>query len=66
MLTKGLSDLRATGLVNTSRVLVMLAETHAKLGRPDESLNCLTEAATIIELTDGRFIEARIGCAGNC
>ncbi len=35
----------------------MLAETHAKLGRPDESLNCLTEAATIIEMTDGRLIE---------
>ncbi len=57
MLTKGLSDLRATGAVNTSRALVMLAETHAKLGRPDEGLNCLTEAATIIEMTDGRLIE---------
>jgi predicted ATPase len=38
----------------------MLAETHAKLGRPDESLNCLTEAATIIEMTEGRLIESAL------
>jgi predicted ATPase len=60
MLTKGLSDLRATGAVDASPALVMLAETYAKLGKPDESLNCLTEAATIIEKTDGRLFEAAL------
>jgi tetratricopeptide (TPR) repeat protein len=60
MLTKGLSDVRATGAVNVSGVLVMLGETHAKLGRTDESLNCLTEAETIIEMTGGRFIESNL------
>jgi predicted ATPase len=57
MLTKGLLDLRATGTGLTSPALVMLADSHAKLGRSEEGLNCLTEAETMIELTNGRLIE---------
>jgi predicted ATPase len=57
MLKKGLSDLRATGTGLTSPALVMLAESHAKLGRSEEGLNCLTEAETMIESTNGRLIE---------
>jgi predicted ATPase len=55
MLTEGLSDMRAAGAVNE---LVMLGESRAKLGRPDESMNCLAEAKTIIEMTDGRLFES--------
>jgi hypothetical protein len=61
MLAKGLSDIRTAGSIAGSPwALVMLAETHAKLARPDESLNCLSEAATIIEMTDARIIEAAL------
>jgi hypothetical protein len=40
--------------------LTMLAEAYAKLGKPMEGLNCLTEAAQIIETTDERYGESEL------
>jgi predicted ATPase len=39
---------------------MQLAEAHAKLGRPEDSVNCLAEAAQRIEATDERFAEAEL------
>jgi len=53
LLEMGLSFLRATGSVaQTPLALGCLAVAYAKLGRPMEGLNYLTEAALIIETTD--------------
>ena len=41
-------------------MLTMLAESHARLGQPVEGLNCLVEAAQIIEATDERRDEAEL------
>ena len=61
LLTKGLSALRSTGgVASTPYALVMIAEAYAKLGQPVEALNCLAEAAQIIETTDDRFSEANV------
>jgi predicted ATPase len=60
-MTKGLSIARATGASLCSpHALVMLAEGYAKLGQADEALNCLAEAAQIIEVTDERYHEAEL------
>jgi uncharacterized membrane protein affecting hemolysin expression len=37
-----------------------LAEAYARLGRPVEGLNCLAEAAQIIQITDERVGEADV------
>lgn len=37
-----------------------LAEAHAILGQPDGGLNCLSEAAQIIEATEERYAEAEL------
>jgi tetratricopeptide (TPR) repeat protein len=59
LLTQGLNVMRTIGTVpGTPKALVMLAETHGKLGRVAEGLECLTEAAQIIEATDERIDEA--------
>ena len=59
LLTQGRNVLRMTGTVpGTANALVMLAETDAKLGRTAEGLDCLTEAARIIEASDERIGEA--------
>jgi tetratricopeptide (TPR) repeat protein len=59
LLTQGLAALRASGFVSrTPRVLIMLAEAYAMLGQPVEGLNCLAEAAQIIETTEERINEA--------
>jgi tetratricopeptide (TPR) repeat protein len=61
LITKGLSMLHATGAVlGTPWMLTRLAEAHARLGRPGEGLNCLIEAAQIIEATDERNEEAEL------
>src|SRR5262249_15849140 len=59
LLTKGLSVLRATGaIIHAPRALMYLAEAYAKVGQPQEGLNCLAEAARLIEATDERAYEA--------
>ena len=61
LLTQGLEALRATGAVmNTSIVLMWLAEAYAMVGQPSDGLNCLAEAAQIIETTDERCYEAEL------
>ena len=44
----------------TPWALMLLAESHAKLGSPVEGLNCLAEAAQIIEATEERVCEAEL------
>jgi len=61
LITKGLSMVRATGSVlGTPWMLTRLAEAHRRLGQPGEGLNCLAEAAQIIENTDERRDEAEL------
>jgi tetratricopeptide (TPR) repeat protein len=61
LLMKGLSVVRSTGaVIGTPSTLMAVAETYAQLGRPVEGLNCLAEAAQIIETTDERVGEARL------
>jgi predicted ATPase len=61
LITKGLSMNRATGaVVNTLPMLTSAAEAYAKLGQPVEGLNCLAEAAQIIESTDERIAETDV------
>ena len=61
LLTQGLEALRATGAVmNTSIVLMWLAEAYAMVGQPADGLNCLAEATQIIETTDERCYEAEL------
>jgi tetratricopeptide (TPR) repeat protein len=58
LITKGLSMYRATGAVlDTPWVLTSVAEAYARLRQRIEGLNCLAEAAQIIESTDGRMWE---------
>jgi len=61
LLTQGLEALRATGTVmNSSIVLMWLAKAYAIVGQPSNGLNCLAEAAQIIETTDERCYEAEL------
>jgi predicted ATPase len=61
LITKGLSMYRATGgVLGTTWTLTKLAETHRRLGSLGEGLNCLAEAAQIIESTDERCHEAEL------
>jgi tetratricopeptide (TPR) repeat protein len=58
---EGALDVAGTGAVlSTPRALGFLAEAYAQLGRPVEGLNCLGEAAQIIETTDERLDEAEL------
>ena len=59
-----IAGIRATGAVaSTSTALVVLAWAYARLGQPVDGLNCLAEAAQIIETTDERQ-KARLCCIG--
>jgi class 3 adenylate cyclase/tetratricopeptide (TPR) repeat protein len=59
LLTKGLSVYRSTGAVMLApSSLMLLGEAYARLGRPIEGLDHLTEAAQTIEMTDERCQEA--------
>jgi predicted ATPase len=61
LLTQGLTAVLATGcVIGTPHVLMMIAEAHAMLGEPVEGLNCLAEAAQIIETTEERVNEAEL------
>jgi predicted ATPase len=61
LLTQGLAALRATEAVaRTPMLLMWLAEAHAMLGQPVEGLNCLAEAAEVIDRTDERMNEAEL------
>jgi len=60
-LKEGLSMVRATGNVTgTPGILISLAAVCASVGRPIEGLNCLAEAAQIIEATEERISEAEL------
>jgi predicted ATPase len=61
LITQGLVAARATGtLAGTPRLLMRLAEAYAMLGQLAEGLNCLAEAARIIEATEERVDEAEL------
>jgi tetratricopeptide (TPR) repeat protein len=61
LITSGMAGLRATGAVShTSGLLMMLAWAYATLGQPVDGLNCLAEAARIIETTEERSGEAAL------
>jgi class 3 adenylate cyclase/tetratricopeptide (TPR) repeat protein len=61
LMTRGMAGIRATGAVSgTPGLLMMLAWAYARLGQPVDGLNCLAEAAQIIETTDERLPEARL------
>jgi predicted ATPase len=57
----GMAGIRTTGAVTgTPNLLMMLAGAYARLGKPVDGLNCLSEAAQIIETTDERYSEAEL------
>jgi predicted ATPase len=61
LLTRGLAEIRATGAVHTTPLMLMwLAEAHAILRKPVEGLTCLAEAAQIIETTEEQVNEAEL------
>ena len=60
-ITRGIAGMRATGAVaGISGALMLLAWAYARLGQPVDGLNCLAEAAQIIETTDERQPEADV------
>jgi tetratricopeptide (TPR) repeat protein len=59
LITQALTAIRATGAITgTADLLMLIAGACAKVGRPGDGLNCLAEAAEIIEATDERWNEA--------
>jgi tetratricopeptide (TPR) repeat protein len=61
LIMRGLTEVRSAGaLINTTLVFAQLAKAYAMLGRLVDGLNCLTEAAQIIERTDERIWEADV------
>jgi predicted ATPase len=61
LLTKGITGLGSVGAVLcAASALMMYAESYAKLERPVEGLDCLSEAAQIVETTDERFNESEL------
>jgi predicted ATPase len=61
LLTSGLAEIRATGTVaGTPLMLMGLAQAYAMLGQSVEGLNCLAEAAQIIATTEERRHEAEM------
>jgi class 3 adenylate cyclase/tetratricopeptide (TPR) repeat protein len=60
-ITRGIAEIRAIGAAAaTPTVLMELARAYAGLGQPVDGLNCLAEAAQIIEATDERQLEAQL------
>jgi tetratricopeptide (TPR) repeat protein len=60
-ITRGIAEIRATGAVGSMPgALMRLAWAYARLGQPVDGLNCLAEAAQIIEATDNRAPEASL------
>ncbi len=61
LLTQGLGELRAADcILHTPMALAWQADAHAVLRQPEEGLNCLAEAAQIIERTGERYHEAEV------
>jgi class 3 adenylate cyclase/tetratricopeptide (TPR) repeat protein len=61
LLTRGLAELRATGgVTNTPLLLTWLADSHALLRQPAEEQSCLAEAARFVEATEERVNEAEL------
>jgi class 3 adenylate cyclase/tetratricopeptide (TPR) repeat protein len=61
LLSQGLVAVRATGaVVQTPLLLMWQAEAHSILGRPGEGLQCLVEAAQIVETTGERCSETEL------
>jgi tetratricopeptide (TPR) repeat protein len=61
MMIRGLAEYRSTGaLMYVTFSLAQLAQGYALLGRPVDGLNCLAEAAQIIERTEERIGEAEL------
>ena len=61
LLTQGLAELQSTGSrYKYGERFTWFAEAHALLGQPAEALNCLAEAARIVEATDERLYEAEL------
>ena len=58
LITRGIAGIRATGSVAAMPAgLMLLAQAYASLGQLVDGLNCLDEAAQIIETTDERVDE---------
>jgi class 3 adenylate cyclase/tetratricopeptide (TPR) repeat protein len=56
LIIRGRAEIRTTGAVTgTPDLLMMLAGAYARLGKPVDGLNCLAEAAQIIETTEERY-----------
>jgi predicted ATPase len=61
LLLQGLTALRATGCnAVLPFYLTMLAEVYGKAGQPQEGLDRLTEAGTLVETTQERWAEAEM------
>jgi tetratricopeptide (TPR) repeat protein len=61
LLRQGREELRVIGVVaRTPTVLTSLAMAHAMLGQQAEALDCLAEAARIVETTEERMGEAEL------
>ncbi len=61
LLKQGLVAVRATGTVlHSPLLLIFLGEAYAVVGQPIEGLNCLAEAAQIIETTEERTDETEL------
>jgi predicted ATPase len=61
LIKQALAEVRATGtILMTPHWLMLLADAHAMLGQMDEGLNCLAEAARLLETIDERFEEAEL------
>jgi predicted ATPase len=67
LITQGMAGIRATGAATgTPTLLVESARAYARLGQPVDGLNCLAEAAQIIETTGERCYEAEMHrCRGD-
>ena len=61
LIKQGIAGLRASGAVSgTQATLITLAWAYAMVGQPADGLNCLAEAARIIETTEERSSEAAL------
>jgi predicted ATPase len=61
LVTQGLNLARDTGgVVYSPWALTLLAEVHARLGRPVEGLGHAADAALVMAKTDERFCEAEL------
>jgi predicted ATPase len=58
---QGIADTRATGQeLEVPHLLGLLAEAHGRANQPEQGLDALTEALTLVERTGERFWEAEL------